>query len=235
MNNMYKEFFELLREHLLQLEIDKKHHGVERCSIEEVRQLEEKTGKLPLAYKEYLLSMGRTYLFEFMDAECMSFLDLDYAQEFGKEVFEKNKLRIERTHLVISERRNEYITFIYLDEGDNPETWIMSEYWGEGKGENLASRTKTFTELITVFFQRALRNFPYTFNWVTEEEKKKDEDIVEKRYMNWFRNLNTVAKRIEASQSDNELVKDFNKKFLEYYNLGKDNRNKMLSEYENKS
>ncbi len=217
MNNIYKDFFTTLNEYLITLEIDKKHKGIEGCSTQEIESIEKRKGNLPIAYKEYLKSIGKKFLFEFMDAEDMAFDDLDYIEQFGKGIFETNKLKMERPFMVISERRNDYITFIYLDEGDNPKTWIMSEYWDEEeKGENLEIRTDSFTDLILSFFQQSLINFPFTFNWVTEEDKK-DKDVVKKRYMNWFRNLQSIEEKINSNSSNNTLVKQLNSKFLEYY------------------
>lgn len=216
MNNIYKEFFTALKEYLITLEIDKEHEGIEGCSNQEIESIEKRKGNLPIAYKEYLKSIGKKFLFEFMDAEDMAFDDLDYIEQFGKEIFETNQLKMKRPFMVISERRNDYITLIYLDEGDNPKTWIMSEYWDEEKGENLEIRTDSFTDLFLVFFKQSLINFPFTFNWVTEEDRK-DKDVVKKRYMNWFRNLQSIEERINSNNSNNTLVKELNAKFLDYY------------------
>lgn len=217
MNNIYNEFFTTLKEYLVTLEIDKKHKGIEGCSSQEIESIEKRKGNLPIAYKEYLKSIGKKFLFEFMDAEDMAFDELDYIEQFGEKVFKTNQFKMERPYMVISERRNEYITLIYLDKGDNPKTWIMSKYWDEKeKGKNLEIRTDSFTDLILVFFQQSLINFPFTFNWVTEEDQK-DKDVVEKRYINWFRNLQSIEEKIKSNSSKNTLVKQLNDKFLDYY------------------
>ncbi|WP_299365891.1 SMI1/KNR4 family protein [Winogradskyella sp.] len=237
MNNIYKDFFITLNEYLITLEIDKKHKGIEGCSIQEIESIEKRKGNLPLAYKEYLKSIGKKFLFEFMDAENMAFDDLDYIEQFGKEVFETNQLKMERPFMVISERRNDYITLIYLDEGDNPKTWIMSEYWdSEQKVENLEIRTDSFTDLILGFFQQSLINFPFTFNFVTEEEKKEDKDVVKKRYINWFKNLKSIEEEINLNGSKNNLlIKKLNTKFLDYYRPNEATINTELNNFYNQS
>lgn len=229
MNNIYEEFFSTLKDYLVLLGIDKEK-GIDGCSDHEIESIEARKGDLPLAYREYLKSMGKHFLFEFMDAEDMSFDDLDYIEEFGREVFEENSFAPDKPYMVISERRNDYITFIYLDEGDNPKTYIMSEFWDEEEGDNIQERTSSFTDLILVFFQQSLIYFTASFHFVDEHEK--DKNIVKKRYLNWFKNLRTIADKIDRNTSDNTLIKDLNNRFLEYYNQNKDAITKHLSENE---
>ena len=138
----------------------------------------------------------------------MAFNGHDYIEEFAREVFQENNLVIERPHLVISERRSEYISLIYLDEGDNPKTWIMSEYWDEtDKGDNLTVRTDSFTDLMLRFFSSTLHYFPATFLFVTEEEEKN----VEKRFKRYSKSQKKIAKQIENSQTNNMIVKETKK------------------------
>lgn len=215
MKNVYQEFFEVLKSYLLELGVEEKHDGIEGCSEAEIQSLENKVGKLPLAYRAYLKSIGKKFLFEFMDAEDMAFDDHDYIEEFAAEVFEENNLVIERPHLVISERRSEYISLIYLDEGDNPKTWIMSEYWDEeDKGDNLRVRTNSFTDLMLGFFSSTLHYFPATFLFVTQEEKKN----VEKRFERYNKSQKKIAQQIRKSQTNNTIVKKLNEIFMSYYN-----------------
>ncbi|MFK7946921.1 MAG: SMI1/KNR4 family protein [Saprospiraceae bacterium] len=217
MNNVYKEFFEVLKSYLVELGIEEKHKGIEGCSKAEIQALEKRVGQLPLAYKEFLSSIGKQFLFEFMDAEDMAFDDLDYIEEFGKEVFEENKLVIERPYMVISERRNEYISLIYLDSDDNPKVWIMTEYWDDNDdGENLVVRTESFTDLILAFFSQMLGYYTAGFHFVTAEDQK-DEDVIKKRYMKWYKSLVKIEKQIEENQTDNPFIKELNERLLGYY------------------
>lgn len=217
MNNVYKEFFEVLKSYLVELGIEAKHKGIEGCSQAEIQALENRIGKLPLAYKEFLSSIGKKFMVDFMDAEDMAFDDLDYIEEFGREVFKENKLVIERPHMVISERRSDYISLIYLDEGDNPKVWIMSEYWDENdEGDNLVVRTESFTDLMLAFFSSTLGYFTAGFHFVTEEEMK-DEDFIKKRYIKWYKSLVKIEKQIKEAPTDNSLIKDLNERILGYY------------------
>lgn len=163
----------------------------------------------------------------------MAFDDLDHIDEFGKEVFEENKLTIERPHLVISERRSEYITLIYLDEGDNPRTWIMSDYWDEEKdGENLVVRTKSFTDLMLIFFSSTLKYHTAGFHFVTEEESK-DEEIIQKRYLKWFKSLKKIADSIGENKVTNTMVRKLNERFMSYYLANEAFINEKLNENNN--
>ena len=232
MSNIYHDFFQKLKLYLEILEIDKKHHGINNCSDEEIENLTVKYGKLPTAFEEYLKSIGKTLLFEFMNAENMSYEGLDYAEEFSKEVFEENKISFNRPLLVISERRNDYVSFIYLDENENPSVWITSHYWDDEfeKEKNLSKRTNKFTDIFLSFFNSTLNDFTATFHFVNDEEKNENENVVRDRYMNWFRNLLKVNEIIKLKKEDNLLIAELNNIFLSYYIPGEETIKKELAE-----
>jgi len=235
-NNIYHDFFQTLKKYLEILEIDKKHNGIYPCTNEEVKYLKLKYKNIPLAYEEYLMSIGKQFLFEFMNAENMSYDGLEYADEFSKEVFEDNNVNINRQILVISERRNDYVSFIYLDENDNPPIWIISHYVNEEDREkNLAKRKNKFTDLFLSFFNDTLNDFPATFSFVTENEINENENIVRDRYMNWFRNLLEVKKTIDNATENNLLVNELNNVFLNYFIPGEETIKNELAEDEKRN
>ena len=227
----YKVFFETLKGYLVELGVDK--NNIEGCTNEEIFTIENRLGNLPLAYKEYLSNIGKKFLFEFMDAEDMAFEDLEYIENFAKEVFRENKLKIERPYIVISERRNDYITLIYLDEGDNPTTWVMSEFW-HGDSSDLVIRTDTFIDLIIIFFLQTLLYFPASFYFVTKEEQK-DEDVVKKRYSKWYRGLKKIRESIKENSENNEFLKKLNSRFLSFYHTNEKLINQQLNNNNNSS
>lgn len=215
MINPYQEYFDTLKTYLLLLGIDKKK-GVAGCTEDNINSLKNKKGPLPLAYEAYLRSIGKTFLFEFMDAENMAFDDLDYINSFAAEVFEENALKIEQDFFVISERRNDYISLIYSGE-DNPKVWIMSEYWNEeDKGENLAVRTNSFTELMSVFFRKTLHYYTAGFHFIPHNVKN-PEKYTREKYKDWFNGLKAIKNIIDQYNNENPLINELNGRFLEYY------------------
>ncbi len=71
MSNIYQDYFETLKYYLLELKIEVEK--TKSCTEQEVKSLEYIYGPLPLAYKEYLKSIGKKMLFIFMDGENMSY------------------------------------------------------------------------------------------------------------------------------------------------------------------
>ncbi|MBW7674947.1 hypothetical protein [Chryseobacterium chendengshani] len=212
--NLYKEYFKTLKYYLTVLNIDK-DKGLIGCSEEEIDSIKSKKDNFPLAYEEYLRSIGKKFLFEFMDAEDMAFEDLDYINEFANDVFENNSLRLENEFLVLSERRNDYISIIFTKE-ENPAVWIMSEYWDESKGENLSIRTKSFTDLMNEFFRQTLQNHTSSFHFVSSKIKD-TEKYIENKYISWVKGLNEIKQKIDDDKIENNLVNQLNQYFLDYY------------------
>ncbi|UUC45760.1 hypothetical protein [Flavobacterium cerinum] len=211
---IYQEYFDTLKKYLLLLEIDKKK-GIVGCNDQDIEKLKNEKGAIPPAYEAYLRSIGKKFLFEFMDAEDMSFESLDYINSFANEVFQENALQIEKDFFVISERRNDYISLLYSDE-ENPEVWIMSEYWDEKDGENLSVRTNSFTALMLIFFQQTLRNHTASFHFIPSTIKNKEAYFREK-YQNWLNGLKAIKSIIDQYPNDNNLINELNKSFLDYY------------------
>lgn len=212
--NIYQEYFETLKNYLKILNIDK-DKGLIGCTEEEINGIKSNKVNFPVAYEEYLRSIGKKFLFEFMDAEDMAFEDLDYINEFAHEVFDNNSLKIEKEFLVISERRNDYISLIFT-EYENPEVWIMSEYWDEKEGENLSVRTKSFTDLMNIFFRQTLQNQTASFHFVSSKIKD-TEKYIRKKYISWAKGLNEIKEKIDKNETENILVSELNQYFLDYY------------------
>ncbi len=238
--NSYKEYFDTLKYYLTILNIDK-GKGLLGCTEEEIESIKSKKENFPLAYEEFLRSIGKKFLFEFMDAENMAFEDLDYINEFASEVFSNNSLKLENEFLVISERRNDYISIIFT-ENENPPVWIMSEYWNEKDGENLSIRTKSFTDLMNVFFRQTLQNHTASFHFVSSKIKD-TEKYIRNKYISWAKGLNQIKEKIDDNKTENSLVNQLNQYFLDYYLPNKnafaeilnDNKSKQSNKQEGKT
>lgn len=238
--NSYKEYFDTLKYYLTILNIDK-DKGLLGCTEEEIESIKSKKENFPLAYEEFLRSIGKKFLFEFMDAEDMAFEDLDYINEFASEVFSNNSLKLENEFLVISERRNDYISIIFT-ENENPPVWMMSEYWNEKDGENLSIRTKSFTDLMNVFFRQTLQNHTASFHFVSSKIKD-TEKYIRNKYISWGKGLNQIKEKIDDNKTENSLVNQLNQYFLDYYLPNKnafaeilnDNKSKQSNKQEGKT
>lgn len=238
--NSYKEYFDTLKYYLTILNIDK-GKGLLGCTEEEIESIKSKKENFPLAYEEFLRSIGKKFLFEFMDAEDMAFEDLDYINEFASEVFSNNSLKLENEFLVISERRNDYISIIFT-ENENPPVWMMSEYWNEKDGENLSIRTKSFTDLMNVFFRQTLQNHTASFHFVSSKIKD-TEKYIRNKYISWAKGLNQIKEKIDDNKTENSLVNQLNQYFLDYYLPNKnafaeilnDNKSKQSNKQEGKT
>lgn len=229
--NIYKEYFETLKHYLKILNIDR-DKGLIGCTEEEINGMKSKKVNFPIVYEEYLRSIGKKFLFEFMDAEDMAFEDLDYINEFAEDVFDNNSLKLEKELLVISERRNDYISLIFT-QYENPEVWIMSEYWDEKEGANLSVRTKSFTDLMNVFFRQTLQNQTASFHFVSSKIKD-TEKYIRNRYISWAKGLNEIKEKIDENKTENILVNKLNQCFLDYYIPNKNVFAEILNESKSK-
>lgn len=148
----------------------------------------------------------------------MAFDDLGYIWEVGENAFSNSKKAITEPYIIISERRNDYVSLIYLNESANPKVWIMDCYWDEDDdGENLVVRANSFTDLMISFFSQTLVNHPFGFHWVTKEEKEENSNIIQDRYKKWLTGLATINQRIKSSNNENEIIDKLNRTFIDYY------------------
>lgn len=214
MSNLYKDFFKELKYFIVELGIDE--NKVAGCSEEEIKQIEQEHGELPLAYKEYLAEIGKKFLFEFFDGEQFSYQDYEDIREHVNDTLEETKFKFEKEIFPISHYRYEYFTFFYKGESDNPKVWLYKEYTQENEMNPKLMEGK-FTDTIIMFFERILVNKTAGFHWVTAEEEKNNKNIIEDRYIKWFSSLFKMKNWIDNSKSDNQLVKKLHYSFLEYY------------------
>jgi hypothetical protein len=230
-NNIYREFFEELKMFILNLGIEKEEK-VQGCTEDEIQQIEEQFGELPLAYKEYLKTIGRKFLFSFFNAEQFSYEDYEDIQEFTNEVIENTNFASDKKLLPISHRRYEYVRFIYLETGeDDPLIWYLVEDPDEDEGEvNPIPSEKNLTEIMTIFFSATLRNHPFSFNWVTDEEEKENPNIIEDRFTKWLLALHKIKN--ELKKTNNPLINDLHEIFLNYYDINKESDEEELDQKE---
>jgi len=215
MENHYDAFFQELKSFIVDLGIEKQK-DVQGCNSEEIKQIEDKFGDLPLAYKTYLKVIGRNFLFNFFDAEQFSYSDYEDIQEFASEFFENINFYSGRKIIPIAHRRYDYLRIIFLDEEkDNPDLW---ELFDSHKEEKIpVSSNQTLTELMVSYFQMALLNHSYSFNFVSEKDLLKNPKLIKKRYKCWFAALDEKKLYIDNCNTTNTDIKKLHKVFLNYY------------------
>jgi len=224
-NNIYHEFFEELKKFLLDLGIENEEK-VKGCTDEEIQQIEEQFGKLPLAYKEYLKIIGRKFLWSFFDAEQFSYEDYKDIQKFMKRVIKTTNFVSDKKFIPISHRRYEYLRLIYTDgNNDDPELFYLVEYPYEDEVNPIPSE-KNLTKTMIAFFRSTLKNYPFSFFWVTEEEKNENSNVVEDRYLKWLLGLNKIKN--ELTKTNNPLINELHNVFMTYYNVN--NNQKFIDE-----
>lgn len=246
--NRYHDFFSELKYFIIELGID--HGKIVGCSDHEIASIESRIGTaLPEAYKEYLKSVGKKFLFEFFDAEQMSFEDYDDINEYVTNTLTETGFTFEREVFPISHRRYDFFRFFYLNESDNPDIWFFDEYPEDGK--HTQNSRQTFVQMILDFFSQALSNQTAGFHWVTSEETKKNENIVRDRYLKWFEANLKLKNRTRETHTDNSFVLELYKTFNAYFspanertaleelgkyknNTAKNNSDKVTAEPENK-
>lgn len=212
--NKYHDFFSELKYFIIELGID--IQKIVGCSDHEIVSIENKIGTvLPEAYKEYLKSIGKKFLFEFFDAEQMSFEDYDDIEEYVNDALTETGFTFEREIFPISHRRYDFFRFFYLNGSDNPEIWFFDEYPKDG--EHAQNSGQTFVQMILVFFSQALSNQTAGFYWVTEQETKKNKNIVRDRYLKWFEANLKLKDRIRETHTDNPFVLELYKTFNDYF------------------
>ena len=212
MNNIYKEYFETLKKYLIILETDK--NKIIGCNDKSIGILSQKYGKLPLAYEEFMRSIGGRILFEFMDAEDMSYENLDELDNFYNEVFENNINEISKNYIPVSERYRDYITLISKNE-ENPKVWTTENCYGIKKGEKLKIVHNSFIEMINIFFKHYLNNNLYNYYFVPSKIKN-SEKYIKKKVSAYMKSLNQIKIIIGINDKKNILVKELNIIILEY-------------------
>ncbi|REC44637.1 SMI1/KNR4 family protein [Chryseobacterium pennipullorum] len=212
--NIYKDFFSELKYFLTELGIDQQK--IAGCSDTEILSIEDRLGtQLPEAYKEYLKSIGKKFLFEFFDAEQMSFEDYEDINEYVTETLMETGFSFEKEAFPISHRRYDYFRFFYLNESENPDIWFFDEY--PQNGEHTEKSGQTFVQMILIFFSQALTNQTAGFHWVSEEETERNENVVRDRYLKWFEANVKLKDRTRTANTDNPFVIELYERFSTYF------------------
>ena len=165
-SNIYKEYFLTLKKYLNILEIDK--DTILGCNDNSISIIESKYGKLPLAYEEFLRNIGARILFEFMDAEDMSYDNHEIIYEFYTDIFQENLDKINSKYIPISERYMDYIILITRDK-ENPEVWSPKNCYI--KSDEIELLHNKFTDMFNLFFKQSLNNHSYNFYFISSNIK----------------------------------------------------------------
>ncbi|WP_316830945.1 SMI1/KNR4 family protein [Pedobacter aquatilis] len=220
MENIYKDFFTALKKLIIELNIEEEFN-IKGCTDEEIELLEKRYETLPLAYIEYLKSMGKESLWHFFDGEEISYEDLDDLNEFANKKIKKSGINITRKILAISHYRYDYFTFFYLNErhkNPDPKIWMFDPSQNLKK---IKLSENAFTDMILFFLERSLKNHPNGFYFVSEEDKRKNPNVIKSRFFEWFTAVKKKYNEVVNINSENLLINDLNIKIINYYSLNK--------------
>lgn len=133
-------------------------------TLERIKELEQKlnSGKeFPKAFREYLFLGGDfNHLgFDDQDGTHSNGEDLIALKDYYKEKMHEYKVSLNRPYVILDSLYGECFTFIYLDEGDDPRTYIFGvnpKYRKDGE-MIFPVPEKTFSELINRLVDYPLR------------------------------------------------------------------------------
>lgn len=121
----YKQFYSNFKSFLIEREIEQKNDII-GCSEKNIEQLEKQFGQLPLAYKEYLLAIGKKHLTTLFDCDDYSIDNLEYAHEIADEILKEDNYTINTPYIVLSEHHGYNFTYIHINE-HNPPVYLYME------------------------------------------------------------------------------------------------------------
>ena len=128
--------------------LNKNYVGLLPCTIEEVNQLETSLQiKLPEAYREYLLTMGK-YSGKINEGTDCFYDDLIRIQAWPKELLKENSIQDELPSdaFIFSMHQGYEFWYFRISEGDNPPVYGFHE--GEDDPQLLVAQFPTFTDYI---------------------------------------------------------------------------------------
>lgn len=222
-NSIYKDFFQELKKLIIDLDLLGRHFEYKDklgwCTEEEVEKLEEEIGKLPLAYREYLLSIGKNYLFLYFDAENYFWESREYRKKLADKILTERGLsktnnRFKKKYFEIGHgRMDQYFAYIYLDE-DDPLIWIVTDYAGEK-----ISHIGKFTDFILKGFNFSLIHKTTDMQWgLTQEELAKHPNYIRDKFSEFNKNLDIVNNYIKSRKNtNNKLILELYESFEWYY------------------
>jgi hypothetical protein len=99
-----------------------------RCTLAEVQKIEDSFGvKLPLAYKEFLLQMGKG-AGRFMAGSSIFYDEIFELEYFAKELLDENSFKsLPEKTFVFWMHQGYQFAFFYLDQGDDPAVYNYCE------------------------------------------------------------------------------------------------------------
>lgn len=160
-------------------------------------------------------------MWSFFDAEQFSYEDYEDITEFASETFEELNFKPHKKILPVAHRRYDYLRFIYEDDKEDPEMWILLPYPDKNE-ENPYNSKWNLTDTLISYLKSSLHYRWGTFHFVNSEDVKKNPDLIRDRYIEWQKDLVTVKAHLDILQTKNEYVIKLKDSFLEYYYANED-------------
>ncbi len=208
-------FIETLQ--LLQIGYDR----VEGFSEEEIQSIESKqSATFPLSYRSYLRFFGKSRLFFFFDGNNLIWDKTDDRKVLIEEILTelglpKDTSPLDRPWCSIGQQRMEdYVTFILLDESDNPPLRFLNRDPNEPFSTNGETLPKVLANCLLVAMLNKPSSIVFTVSTKDLEENPK---VVQDRWKAWSEGYQAIKQRIaERQESADEDTRRLYEAFLSY-------------------
>ncbi|MEO1715083.1 MAG: SMI1/KNR4 family protein, partial [Bacteroidota bacterium] len=208
-------FIETLQ--LLQIGYDR----VQGFSEEEIQAIESKQSiAFPLSYRSYLRFFGKSRLFFFFDGNSLIWDQTDERNRLVEEILaelglSKDTSPLDRPWCSIGQQRMEdYVTFLLLDESDNPPLRFLNRDPNEPFSTNGDTLPKVLSNCLLV----AMLNKPSSIAFaVSAKDLEENPNVVQDRWKAWSEGYQAIKKRIEdRMQAADEDTRRLYEAFLTY-------------------
>lgn len=128
-------------------------------TLEEIILLEEELNQgnhFPKVFREYLFIGGKYNALGFNDGINGNFIGL---RKFYDKKLKEYNISINRPFIIFHNHEGEVFSFIYLDEGDNPQPWNCT-LKHDNNNKILKTPFSSFSNLVNDFLESALEGLP---------------------------------------------------------------------------
>lgn len=208
-------FIETLQ--LLQIGYDQ----VEGFSEEELQAIESKqSAAFPLSYRSYLRFFGKSRLFFFFDGNSLIWDQTDERNGLVEEILSELELPADSPPLdrpwcpIGQQRMEDYVTFLLLDESDNPPLRFLHR----DPNEPFSTNGETLPQVLANGLLVAMLNKPSSIAFtVSTKDLEENPNVVQDRWKAWSEGYQAIKQRIaERQESADEDTRRLYEAFLTY-------------------
>ncbi|MEM1219970.1 MAG: SMI1/KNR4 family protein [Bacteroidota bacterium] len=174
---------------------------VEGFSDEEIQAIEDQqAAAFPAVYRSYLSVFGKSRLFFFFDGNSLIWEETDYRDKLVEEILTeldlpKDTPPMDRPWCPIGQQRMEgYVTFLLLDESDNPPLRFLNR----DPSEPFSTNNETLPKVLSNCLLVAMLNKPSSIAFmVSSKDLEANPNVVQDRWRAWSEGYQAIKKRVE--------------------------------------